>query len=85
MATIALRADRWQVHHLGTQVPIDDLVEFSAAVSADVVVLSVTTPAAAASGAAARTAMAGTNTRVLLGEPGLSLRDLLELARGPDL
>src|SRR4051794_22381842 len=25
MAAVALRGDRWQVHHLGTEVPLDDL------------------------------------------------------------
>jgi len=42
MASLALRADRWQVHHLGTQVPYDQLVELVERVRASLVVLSVT-------------------------------------------
>lgn len=82
MATVALRADRWQVHHLGTQVPIPDLVDLANAVGADLVVLSVINPEAIASAGAAREALAASSIRVLLGEPGLSLRGLVELARG---
>ncbi|HEY2428560.1 MAG TPA: B12-binding domain-containing protein, partial [Acidimicrobiales bacterium] len=32
MAAVALRADRWQVHHLGIQVPIGDLVDMATGV-----------------------------------------------------
>lgn len=83
MATIALRADRWQVHHLGTQVPINDLVDLTTAVSATLVVLSVTNPVAAAAGEAARVALEPTGARVLVGQPGQTLRSLVETARAP--
>lgn len=83
MASVALRADRWQVHHLGTQVPIADLVDLTRAVTAGLVVLSVTNPEAAAAGEQARAALEGAGARVLVGGPGLSLRALVELARHP--
>lgn len=81
MAAVALRADRWQVHHLGTQVPIVDLVDLTAAVSADLVVLSVTNPTAATAAENARALVEEVGARVLVGRPGVSLRDLLERAR----
>lgn len=42
MAAMALRASRWQVHHLGTQVPYDQLVSLVRRERATLVVLSVT-------------------------------------------
>ncbi|GAC1517837.1 MAG: hypothetical protein NVS1B12_06500 [Acidimicrobiales bacterium] len=85
MAAVALRADRWQVHHLGTQVPIADLVDLTRAVAADLVVLSVTSPATAAAAEGARSAIEGAGARVLVGAPGMALRSLLAFARqSPD-
>lgn len=84
MASVALRADRWQVHHLGTQVPIADLLDLTRAVTAGLVVLSVTNPQAAAAGEEARASLEGAGARVLVGGPGLALRALVELARHPD-
>lgn len=42
LTTAVLRADRWRVHNLGSQVPARDLVEFIAETLPDLVVLSVT-------------------------------------------
>lgn len=85
MAAVALRADRWQVHHLGTQVPIADLVDLTRAVAADLVVLSVTSPVAAAAAEGARSEVEGAGARVLVGAPGMALRSLLAFARqSPD-
>ncbi len=83
MATLCLRADRWQVHHLGTQVPVPDLVALLASVKADLLVLSVCNPGLIGTpdevGRAAREA----GVRVLVGGPARSLRQLVELARAP--
>lgn len=79
MAAMALRADRWKVHHLGPDVPIDDLVAFAKEVDADLVVLSTVVPDARM--AAARVAERLDDVRVLVGGPGQSLRDLRERAR----
>jgi len=81
MATVALRADRWQVHHLGTQVPLGDLADLARAVEADLVVLSVINPSAAEAGEQAREALAATGTKVLLGASSRSLRELIDDAR----
>jgi excisionase family DNA binding protein len=41
MVAAALRADRFTVHHLGADVPVDDLVGLAVSVRADVAVLSI--------------------------------------------
>lgn len=82
MAALVLRADRWQVHHLGTEVPTGDLIEMARHLSAALVVLSTTEPEAAAGAKdTADQVRAGCRAHVLVGAPGLSLRDLVALAR----
>ncbi|CAA9224681.1 MAG: hypothetical protein AVDCRST_MAG50-767 [uncultured Acidimicrobiales bacterium] len=82
MATTVLRADRWQVHHLSTQVPVDDLIELASAVKADFVVLSAARPeTVAAAKAAADTITGVAGLPVYVGTPGASLRQLLACAR----
>jgi excisionase family DNA binding protein len=82
MAAVVLRADRWQVHHLGTQVPGPDLVDLARTLEADLVALSLTNreaePAACALGDQVR---AATDAVVLVGAPGRPLRELVEAAR----
>lgn len=82
MAAVVLRADRWQVHHLGTQVPTRDLVDLTGSLAADLVVLSVTTSSAVeAARSVAEALRSGTSAEVLLGGPGLGLRELVGIAR----
>ncbi len=81
MATLCLRADRWQVHHLGTQVPVPDLMNLLRSVKADLLVLSVCRPGLNGSTDATAAAAREAGTRVLVGGPGRSLRRLVELAR----
>ncbi len=82
MAALVLRADRWQVHHLGIKVPTPDLVHFARGVDATLVVLSVTTPSALAETQAAADAVrAGTDAAVLVGIPGTKLGALVTAAR----
>ena len=79
MAAMALRADRWKVHHLGADVPVADLAAFVHAVDADLVVLSATQ---AESIITARTAVEQLgNVRILIGGPGRTLHELCALAR----
>jgi excisionase family DNA binding protein len=78
MAALALRDDRWRVHHLGANVPADDLVGLARDVAADIVVLSSTMPGAA-DGLLERLAELG--CRVMVGEPGKRLSDLIDAAR----
>ena len=82
MAALALRSDRWQVHHLGTQVPTDDLIDLVRALDSDIVVLSTTHPSAlAGSEEVAKRVRGETRTEVLVGGPGEGLRHLLDTAR----
>ena len=82
MAAMALRADRWQVHHLGPQTPPKYLAAFAAREEADVVVLAVTyTGAQEESKRAAKLVRIESGARVLVGWPGASLRELLAMAR----
>ena len=82
MAAVVLRADRWQVHHLGTQVPTPDLIDLTGALQANLVVLSLTNhEVLATAGALANQIRDKTGAEVLLGAPGMSLRDLVRLAR----
>jgi excisionase family DNA binding protein len=82
MAAVVLRADRWQVHHLGTQVPTPDLIDLVRLLAADLVVLSVVNAsaveAAAQVGAEVRTA---SSAEVIVGGPGSRLAELVTFAR----
>jgi excisionase family DNA binding protein len=84
MASMALRADRWQVHHLGTQVPYDQLAALAKREGARLVVLSVTDSAAAVAREAARYAErveGELHVRALVGRPGATLDELLQQAK----
>ena len=82
MAALVLRADRWQVHHLGTQVPTPDLVDLVRAVGADLVVLSPANPPAVdAARPVADEIRRSTEAAVLVGAPGASLAELVSAAR----
>jgi excisionase family DNA binding protein len=79
MATLALRADRWRVHHLGTDVPGDDVLALAARLSPRLVVLSTTLTAMADEARTFGTRFDGSH--VLVGGPGRSLEELLAAAR----
>jgi excisionase family DNA binding protein len=79
MAAVALREANWHVHHLGADMPGDELVGFCAAHDeVDVAVISVTNPDALerAERAAAEIRTAGTPT--LVGGAGKTLGGLVE-------
>jgi excisionase family DNA binding protein len=82
MATAVLREDHWRVHHLGTGVPVPDLVRMVDDERPALVVISVTWPPARTLAAelAARLELPG--RRILVGRPGLTLTQLVVLARG---
>lgn len=85
MAAVALRADRWQVHHLATEVPPDDLAGLARSVGARILVLSVAlTEQVAPTRALAAELADRTGARVLVGAPGAPLRTLLAAARSAD-
>jgi excisionase family DNA binding protein len=82
MASMALRADRWRVHHLGTQLPHDQLGALIKREGADLVVLSVTSPSGLAEARRyAALVERELHVRALVGRPGATLTDLLDLAR----
>lgn len=82
MASLALRADRWQVHYLGTQVPYDQLVELARQVKATLVVLSVAdTRLHAETRRWAERVEEDLGVACLVGRPGASLRDLCHAAK----
>ena len=79
MATVALREANWHVHHLGANMPGDELVGFcDAHDEIDVAVISVTNPEASerAQDAALRLRSAGVPT--LVGGAGNTLGDLVD-------
>lgn len=84
MAAMALRSDRWRVHHLGANVPAADLVALAARVEADVVVLSLTVVTGDGPDAEVerlRDALADHGIALLVGRPGATLQDLLDDVR----
>lgn len=79
MAAMTLRADRWKVHHLGAQVPLEDLKAFIPTVDANLVVLSVTMREEMISARTIAEHLDGVCT--LIGGPGRPLAELRTLAR----
>lgn len=82
MAAVALREANWHVHHLGADMPADELVRFCAAHTVDLAVISVTNPdvATLAESTAGRIRRAG--TAAIVGGAGRTLDDLVaEAAR----
>lgn len=81
MAAMALRDDNWIVEHLGADLPEDEILHFCAEHDVRLVALSVTTLEVAdrTEQLAGRLRAAGTQT--IVGRPGLTLDDLVRLAR----
>lgn len=80
MAAVALREANWHVHHLGANMPGDELVRFCGAHDIDVAVISLTNPDVSklANGTADLIRAAGTPT--IVGGPGRSLEQLVDEA-----
>lgn len=83
MAAMALRANHWRVHHLGAQVPAEQVAALVRREGAGLVVVSVTDPAVADVSARYGEKVAASvrrGTRVLVGRPGAPLAELLDAA-----
>ena len=80
MAAAALRERHWRVHHLGADMPVEDLADFAHNLGADLCVVSLTHPPAAAAAAEAAKVLTRRGLRVLLGRPGATLNELLTAA-----
>ena len=82
MAAACLREDRWLVHHLASDLPVDEVIQLARQVGADLIVLSSasaeTARRAHQAGQAIAAALPG--RKVLTGRPGDRLRDLLAQA-----
>jgi excisionase family DNA binding protein len=83
MATVCLREDRWQVHHLAADLPAAEVARMAVEVGANLVVLSACTAEAAraARQAADEIRAAAPGRHVLAGQPGDTLTQLRHLAR----
>ena len=81
MAAVALRAHNWEVHHLGANLPPDELVQFCEEHHASLAVITVTNPAVAAVAERAATALRTAGTPAIVGGAGHDLSDLVERAR----
>jgi len=81
MAAAVLREDGWNVELLGRDMPADALHGFVTSIAPDLVVLTVTTPAAAAAADAISHDLNDAGHDVLVGEPGRTLSDLVQGAR----
>lgn len=81
MAAVALRAANWHVHHLGADMPGDELVRFCAEHDVDVAVISVTNPDSTELAHDTADRITANGTAVVVGGAGNSLAGLLEQAR----
>lgn len=82
MASMALRAQRWQVHHLGTQVPYDQLASLVRRERATLVVLTVTLGRVLPDSRSYRARIEDeVGVPALVGRPGASLTELVDSAR----
>lgn len=81
MAAVALKGANWHVHHLGANMPGDELVRFCVEHKIDLAVISLTNPDAStlANDTADRIRASGTST--IVGGPGRSLEQLVNEAR----
>jgi len=85
MAAACLREDRWLVHHLAADLPIEEVTRLADQVGADLVVLSaaMSQTARQAQQAAEAITAARPHLHVLAGQPGGHLHDLLAWAANP--
>lgn len=81
MAAAALRDDNWNVHHLGADMPGDQIVEFCSLTTVDLVVLTVTNSAVRPLAERTAKRLEALGIRTIVGVPGRTLDELLGLAR----
>jgi MerR family transcriptional regulator, light-induced transcriptional regulator len=83
MAAACLREDRWLVHHLAADLPVNEVGMLAAETGAELVVLSAATAKGneAAAGAGRQVKAVAPGLAVLTGRPGDSLYELISQAR----
>jgi MerR family transcriptional regulator, light-induced transcriptional regulator len=79
MAALVLRDDRWRVHHLGSDLPIIEIVKMVHEVDANIVVVSITY--ASDDQVEQLRGLLPPSAHLLIGAPGKSLTELVLLAR----
>lgn len=82
LAAVALREDNWVVHHLGADLPAQELIGFCRQEPVQLAVLTVTATAVRADAVRAAHQLESLGLRTLVGDPGRSLTELQSLARG---
>lgn len=79
MAAVALREAHWHVHHLGADLPGEELIDFCAThAEVDVAVISVTEPDVAAQAEEVANKIRAAGTPTLVGGPGKTLGGLID-------
>lgn len=81
LAAVSLREDNWLVHHLGADLPPDELMRFCREEPVDLIVLTVTVNKLQRAAARAAVQLEGLGLRALVGGPGRMLDELQRLAR----
>lgn len=81
MAAAALREDHWFVHHLGADMPAEEILRFVDEHPVDLVVITVTNPAVGSDAEQVADRLRQRGVRSLVGAPGRSLTELVETAR----
>ena len=81
MASVVLRDHNWWVHHLGADMPPDELVRFCAEHEIDVAVLTVVNPACSERANETADRIRRSGTPVVVGGPGRTLDDLVVQVR----
>lgn len=81
LAAISLREDNWLVHHLGADLPPDELLRFCQEEHVDLVVLTVTVTKLRRMATRTAVQLERLGPRALVGAPGRTLDELQRLAR----
>jgi len=81
MAAVALRGDHWHVHHLGADLPPDQIAQFCRDHDVDLAVITVTNPEARPLADTTALQLRSEGTPALVGGTGNTLAELTELAR----
>jgi excisionase family DNA binding protein len=81
MAALSLRGDHWWVHHLGADLPGEELIQFRDQNPIDLVVISVTNPDVLTSANATAKVLQASGTPTIVGGAGDTLSDLILKAR----
>lgn len=81
MAAVALRADNWHVHHLGADLPPDEITAFCEVYDVDIAVITVTNPKTRTTADATATRLRTAGTPAIVGGLGNDLSELIDLAR----